>query len=159
MKPITFVSSVIFVQDVAASRHFYETLLGQEVMMDHGPNVAFAGGFAIWQTDHAHQIVFGESPATFQQGGGELYFETRDLDGAWSHLSNLGVEIVHPLREQPWGQRVFRLYDPDGTIVELGEPMAVVVHRFLSTGMSPEEVAERSSMSLDVVRQIAGSVA
>jgi uncharacterized glyoxalase superfamily protein PhnB len=154
---IAFQSSVLFVEDAAASRQFYEVLLGQEVLMDHGPNVAFVGGFAIWQTDHAHQITFGESPAELGQGSCELYFETENLDAAWARLSESDVKVVHPLREQPWGQRVFRLYDPDGYIVELGEPMPVVVQRFLSEGFSTEEVAERTSMPLGVVQQISGS--
>jgi hypothetical protein len=31
------------------------------------------------------------------------------------------VEYVHPLREQPWRQRVVRFYDPDHHIIEVGE--------------------------------------
>ena len=54
-----FQSSVIFVQDILASRQFYEGLLGQKVLMDHGPNVGDVGGFALWQAEHAHQIIFG----------------------------------------------------------------------------------------------------
>jgi hypothetical protein len=66
--------------------------------------------------------------------------------------------LLHPLREQPWGQRVFRCFDPDGHIVEVGEPMPVVIGRYLSQGMSVEEATERTSMPLDIVRQIASSV-
>jgi hypothetical protein len=61
------------------------------------------------------------------------------------------------LREQPWGQRVFRVYDPDGHIVEIGEPMPVVIQRFLAQGMSAEEAAERTSMPLEIVQKIAES--
>ena len=35
------------------------------------------------------------------------------------------ARIVHPIRTEPWGQRVFRLLDPDGHIVEVGEPQAL----------------------------------
>lgn len=38
---IKLVSSVLFVKDIQASRHFYETVLAQKVLMDHGPNVGF----------------------------------------------------------------------------------------------------------------------
>jgi catechol 2,3-dioxygenase-like lactoylglutathione lyase family enzyme len=157
---IEFQSSVIFVRDIEASRHFYEYLLHQTVLMDHGPNVGFVGGFAIWQMDHAHQTIFERPSSEMDQLGCancELYFETDDLDAIQGRLSGAGVPFVHPLREQPWGQRVFRVYDPDGHIVELGEPMPVVVMRFLSQGMPVEEVAERTSMPLDIVRQLAQS--
>jgi hypothetical protein len=73
-------------------------------------------------------------------------------------MTDAGVQFVHPLREHPWGQRVFRLYDPDGHIVELGEPMPVVIQRFLVQHMSAEEIAQRTSMPLEIVQQIAQSV-
>lgn len=155
---IKFQSSVIFVKDVEASRRFYEELLGQEVLMDHGPNVGFVGGFAIWQADHADQMIFRRPSSERGQlgrGNCELYFEADDLDAVWARLSEAGVQVVHPLREQPWGQRVFHLYDPDGHIVEFGEPMPVVIQRFLAQGMSAEEVAQRTSMSPEIVQQIA----
>ena len=154
---VKFESAVIFVRDVGASRGFYEGLLGQEVMMDYGPNVVFKGGFAIWEVEHASQIVFGQPPEEEGRLGRdnlELYFETEDLDAAWTKLSNAGVEVVHPLREQPWGQRVLRVYDPDGHVVELGEPIPVFVHRFLDQEMAAEAVAERTSLPVEVVREI-----
>ena len=154
---ITFQSSVIFVKDIKASRHFYEDLLGQEVLMDFGPNVGFVGGFAIWQVDHAYEMIFGKpSDETSQLGRGnlEVYFETDDLDAAWARLSGADVEFVHPLREHPWGQRGFRSCDPDGHIVELAEPMPAVIRRFLAQGMSAEEIAKRTFMPVEVVQQI-----
>jgi hypothetical protein len=120
--------------------------------------VGFVGGFAIWQVDHAYQIMFERPPGEVGQLGREnceLYFEADDLDAVWARLSEAGLQLVHPLREQPWGQRVFRLYDPDGHIVELGEPMPVVILRFLAQGMSAKEVAGRTSMPVEVVQQIA----
>ena len=155
---IKFQSSVIFVKDIEASRHFYEGLLGQKVEMDFGPNVRFVGGFSIWQVDHACQIIFERALGEMGLLGREnceLYFEADDLDTPHMRLSDVGVQFAHPLREQPWGQRVFRVYDPDGHIVELGEPMTVVIQRFLARGMSAEEAAERTSMPLEIVQQVA----
>jgi hypothetical protein len=68
------------------------------------------------------------------------------------------VAVVHPLREQPWGQRVLRVYDPDGHIVEVGEPMPAVIMRFLAEGLSPEAIAQRTAMPLDIVQQVASTV-
>ena len=155
---VEFKSSVLFVRDIETSRQFYQDLLGQAVSVDHGPNVEFAGGFAMWQVDHAYRTIFGRPADGAERLGRrnvELYFEPDDLDAAWKRLSDAGVPVVHAICEQPWGQRVFRVYDPDGHIVELGEPMRVVVLRYLDAGMSEEAVARRTSMPLEVVRQIA----
>ena len=47
----------------------------------------------------------------------ELYFESNDLDSVYLKLKKLEIPFVHDLFEQLWGQRVFRVYDPDGYIV------------------------------------------
>ena len=157
---ITYQSAVVFVKDIQASRNFYEDLLGQEVGFDFGENVSFTGGFAIHDANHISEIMFGRPAKDVDQLGRdnfELYFETGDLDTVLQRLTDANVPLVHPSREQPWGQRVFRCFDPDGHIVEVGEPMPVVIGRFLAQGMSAEEAAERTSMPLDIVRQIASS--
>ena len=56
--------------------------------------------------------------------------------------------------EQPWGQRVFRIYDPDKHMVELGEPMTAVIKRYLNQGMTPIEVAKRMSMPFEIVQTV-----
>jgi len=152
---IAYRSVVIFVQDMGASRHFYEDLMEQELEFDFGANVSYVGGLALWQVDRAHEIVFGAPSGGVGQGELELYFETDDLDAVVKLFEEAGVTFVHPLREQPWGQRVVRVYDPDGHIVEVGEPIPVFVARFLAQGMSVQDAAERTSVPLDVVRRIA----
>ena len=61
------------------------------------------------------------------------------------------MEFVHDLREQPWGQRVARFYDPDGHIIEIGESMESVAVRFFRKGMSVEEISRRTSLPTDFV--------
>jgi len=159
---IQSVSSLIFVQDIARSRQFYEGLLHQRVEMDFGPNVAFAGGLAIPQADHAFEVFFGKPAPERPSWGcdsGELYFETSELEALQGRLVAAGVEFVHEMREQPWAQRVLRVRDPDGHIVEIGEPMPLVIRRLLSGGLSAEETARRCSMPLEVVLQLAAAKA
>ncbi len=45
------------------------------------------------------------------------------LDKIYSSMKDK-ASIIHEIEIQKWGQRVFRFYDPDGHIVELGEPQA-----------------------------------
>jgi uncharacterized glyoxalase superfamily protein PhnB len=50
-----------------------------------------------------------------------LYFEDADLEAAFGRIAG-AVELIHGIRREAWGQRVFRFFDPDGHIVEIGEP-------------------------------------
>jgi catechol 2,3-dioxygenase-like lactoylglutathione lyase family enzyme len=156
MMKIQFQSSVIFVKDIARSRQFYEGLLQQRVAMDHGLNVGFEAGFALWQVEHARETIFGaaDGSGSLGQRNFEIYFETDEVETVCRQVTEAGISFVHPVIEQPWGQRVFRVYDPDGHIVVLGEPMPVVISRFVSQGMSAEAIAQRTSMPLPVVQQI-----
>ena len=158
---VTFQGAVIMVKDVKASRLFYEELLGQKVIVDFGPVVGFEAGFSIWQADHACTILFDKKYDEQQRLGRnnfELCFEDSEIHDIWENVSSRDIKLVHPLKEQQWGQLVFRIYDPDGHIVEIGEPIPVFVARFLSQGMSVEEVANRTSVPKEGVQQIANGL-
>jgi len=155
---LTFQASVIFVQDIVASRRFYEELLGQEVEMDHGASISFKGGLALWQVEHAFQTIYERTPESTEQPGRqehELHFETTDAQATSVRLLEAGVEPVHPVREMPWGKRIFRVRDPDGHIVAIGERMPAVIARLLGQGMSARAVAERTGMPFEIVEQSA----
>ncbi|MBN1963764.1 MAG: VOC family protein [Anaerolineae bacterium] len=154
-----FKSAVIFVKAMDASRQFYEDLLGQEVEMDFGPNVGYRCGLALWQVDHACQTIYQCAPEAAGPLGRdnlELYFEADDLDALWAQLAAADTPVAHPICEQPWAQRVGRVYDPDGHIVEVAEPMTATLRRLLDAGMTAAAVAERTSMPLAAVMQVAG---
>jgi signal transduction histidine kinase len=66
-------------------------------------------------------------------------------------LSAANVKLVHPVREEPWGQRVIRLYDPDGHIIEIGESLEAVARRFHRDGQTAEWIMEKTGMPRDFV--------
>ena len=66
-------------------------------------------------------------------------------------MKKYDVEYVHPIKEHSWGQRVVRIYDPDKHIIEVGENIKVVCKRFLDSGMTPEQVAERMDVPMKFV--------
>ena len=116
---VQFQGAVLFVRDKARSRSFYEGLLEQRVIADYGPVVGFEG-FSIWQVDHADTILFKDQSANegiLGRRNLELCFEDEDIRRIWGKISSAGIELVHPLEEQPWGQLVFRVYDPDHHII------------------------------------------
>lgn len=147
-------SSVLFVKDLAASHCFYADLLEQKVGMVHGEMIGFESGFALRQFDDDSQTIFIQPCVDQQQEGRgtfELYFETETLEAVWNRLEQSGIKIVHPIREQPWGQRVFRVFDPDHHIVAVGEPFAVVPHRYLAQAMDMKDVSTRNFMPLKIL--------
>lgn len=158
---ITFGGPAVFVADMDAARAFYETVLGQQVLFAvENSYTAYASGFSLWQHHSAESLVLGrgaDGPPTPQgRDNFEMYFETEELDDAWERVRAVCAEPLHAVREMPWGQRCFRVRDPDGHIVEVGEPMEMVVRRFLERGMPPQEVAERTMAPLEFVQAMCG---
>jgi predicted enzyme related to lactoylglutathione lyase len=124
---IRHVDTIVFVTDVACSSAFYRDVLGLPVSHHFGTMVQFEHGFAI----HDGPNLLGKTykkPGAFPsepQGHDniDIYFETDDLEAAFRAVAESGAEVIHPIETQEWGQRVFRFHDPDGHIVEIGDPM------------------------------------
>ena len=153
---INYICPLIAVADIKKSRRFYEEVLGQEVEMDHGANMTFKGGFAIHDAAH-YQGLLGETDPIdirVKKNFLELYFESADLERLQEKLNSINAKFLHRIQEQPWGQRVMRFYDPDGYIIEVGEPLEFVVKRFALQGFSREEISQKSSMPLEFVEMV-----
>ena len=151
-----FHSVVLFVADIKKSKQFYNELLGQKIIMDFGRNVGFEGGLAIWERDYAVNMIFGENANNISVGENnvEIYFEYAVLDELFQRITDEKVRVIHPIREQPWGQRAFRIYDPDNHIIEFAEPMSSVVLRFHESGMNLEEIAKKSLMPIEFIKTV-----
>jgi catechol 2,3-dioxygenase-like lactoylglutathione lyase family enzyme len=148
---IKFMGPIILVNDVTHSRTFYETLLGLKVQYDFGVNASFEGGLAIHLKSH-FQGLLGDPlnfPVTQKAHNGDLVFETDELILVSERLQNAGVAFIHPVIEQPWGQRLLRCYDPDGHILEIGETMEETVRRLRLQGWTNEEIREKTGMPPD----------
>ncbi|MDO9325161.1 MAG: VOC family protein, partial [Methanoregula sp.] len=86
----------------------------------------------------------------------EVYFESEKIDEAYASVRSYGAEFVHEIREQPWGQRVFRFHDPDGFVIEIGEPMDALVRRLSREGMTLEEIITKTTLPAEIVQAILG---
>ena len=149
-------SCVLLVEDIEKSKHFYHILLGQQIMMDYGRNVFFKDGFSIWKRDYALTMIFDERARDTTVGANnfEVYFETETLFSLYKRLVKHKVKVIHPIREHPWGQRAFRVYDPDNHIIEFAESMDKVVKRLHSEGLEIEEIHKKSMMPIDHIISI-----
>ncbi|MBN1782999.1 VOC family protein [bacterium] len=151
-----FICPLIAVKDIHISRNFYENMLGQRIKHDFMQNIEFEGGFAIHEAAHFKELLGSgvQVPERQTTHWGELYFETDDPEGMEFELKREGVPFLHGVVEQPWGQRVLRVTDPDGHIVEIGESMESVVLRLHARGMSVQEIGQRTSMPGEFVRKV-----
>ena len=151
-----FHSVVLLVEDIERSKRFYGVVLGQKVVMDFGRNVGYEGGLAIWERDYALNLIFQGKTEGVKVGGNnaEIYFESGDVDALYKRLTVEAVKVIHSIVEQPWGQRVFRVYDPDNHIIEFAESMASVVLRLDKKGFSLEEIAEKSLMPMEFIKMV-----
>lgn len=141
---------MLVVTDINKSLEFYIKVLGLHVIMDFGANKTLTGGLAL-QTLETQNEFIGTDNVSFGSNSSEVYFEEDNFDKFADRLKKYDVEYVHPIKEHSWGQRVVRIYDPDKHIIEVGENIKVVCKRFLDSGMTPEQVAERMDVPMKFV--------
>jgi len=125
-------------------------VFGFHVIMDLGANKTLTGGLVL-QTAEIYKEFIGTSEISFGGNNLEIYFEKDDFDTFAGKLKVCDVEYIHPVKEHSWGQRVVRFYDPDKHIIEVGETMKAVCNRFLDSGMTPEQAAERMDVPVKFV--------
>jgi predicted enzyme related to lactoylglutathione lyase len=99
--------------DPAASRAFYEGVLGLEVAMDLGWITTFASpGNPTAQLSVLQQDASADVQA-------DVSIEVDDVDAAHAAAVRLGCEIVHPLTNEPWGVRRFFVREPTGRVLNI----------------------------------------
>lgn len=121
---IRFVNPIPFVRDIQISKDFYSSILKLGVEEEHDDFVRFETGFAIHEARSLEKTIWGLVSDDITQLGRKnllLYFEHDDIDALFSEVLG-NVELIHPIVMQACGQRVFRFYDPDGHVIEIGEP-------------------------------------
>ena len=144
-----YVCALISVSDIDAAKKFYEDLFGLEVYQDYGKNVAFSCGLAL-QQDFDWLVNLPKEKILSKSNNAEIVFEEQDFDGFLKKLKEyLDIEYLGEVIEHSWGQRVIRFYDLDSHIVEVGEDMKIVIRRFLTSGMTMEEVSEKMDASVE----------
>jgi catechol 2,3-dioxygenase-like lactoylglutathione lyase family enzyme len=111
------------VDDVTASQEFFTTHLGYGVR--HA-----AEGFTALTRDDAFDVVLLARgievlpPEQRDQRAAGLILAFTVASGLGEHQARLrdaGVPITMPLREEPWGERLFQVTDPNGVIVQFVE--------------------------------------
>jgi catechol 2,3-dioxygenase-like lactoylglutathione lyase family enzyme len=155
MTMIRFKGPAAYVADLTRSRAFYEGLLDFAVnrVMKRGETdiaIAYKAGFSIWLASDAYWSIAGDAaaaPKNLGAGNWENAFETADFEIIYERLTKAGASFVHPLRELPWGQRGFRVHDPDGHIIDISETHGALVRRLFKDGRTKDSIAAQVSIS------------
>ncbi|MGV9375734.1 VOC family protein [Nonomuraea sp. NPDC003707] len=111
------------IDDIAASQAFFTTHLGYSVQ-------AAAEGFvSLTRTDAVDIVLLARGTQVLppeqrdQHAAGLILALTlaTGLQDQEKRLRDAGVEITMPLREEPWGERLFQVTDPNGVIIQFVE--------------------------------------
>ncbi|MDF2187002.1 VOC family protein [Paraflavitalea sp. CAU 1676] len=107
---------------LAESKEFYQRVLKFGITFEndfyllmHTPDQQTS--FAFLLPDHpSQQPIF--QPA-FTGKGMFLTIEVEDADAEYRRIKDLGVDIKVPIRDEPWGDRHFSFYDPNGIGIDI----------------------------------------
>jgi lactoylglutathione lyase len=108
---------ILLVADVERSLGFYRDLLGFEVVYcfpsEHEPQF-------VSLTIDGGKLALGATEAEVQSASAAIWVYADDVDDAVAVLREAGVRVTAEPADQPWGERVASVADPDGFTVHIG---------------------------------------
>jgi catechol 2,3-dioxygenase-like lactoylglutathione lyase family enzyme len=118
----------VIAPDPPKSRELYVDALGLPLTAGegseywHSEEIAGSKHFGVWPLSQAAEACFGSPswPAELTVPQASVEFEVEDADAvaaAGEELSQAGFELLHPVRQEPWGQTVVRVLSSEGLIV------------------------------------------
>ena len=120
----TTIFPIITTADLAAALAFYRDLLGATVSYEF-PGPDGEPGYVGLELGDAH-LGIGRDPAASAPPSERFSFwvYAEDCDAAVERLRGAGVRILEEPADQPWGERMARVADPDGNVVIIGQDAA-----------------------------------
>ena len=107
---------ILLVADLPRSLAFYRDLLGFEltyVFPEDEP------GFASLAVEGG-KLALASTDRPVDPSSTAIWVYTDDVDAAFAELEGAGVRVVAPPADQPWGERLASVADPDGYVVHVG---------------------------------------
>ena len=114
------------VEDFDVTVRFYRDTLGLEVEVHHEgyADVAAPGTlhFGIWSREEAAKATFGTPEAAGRIPiGFTIGFEVDEVESAECRLRESGIDVVQPMKTEPWEQVTSRFLTPNGAFCEIAE--------------------------------------
>jgi catechol 2,3-dioxygenase-like lactoylglutathione lyase family enzyme len=125
---VEFLATVaVIAPDPVTSRNLYVETLGLPLQGEgggyyHSEQIAGCKSFGIWPLSQAAQACFGTDqwPAERPVPQVSIEFDVANAAAVVSavrELEQVGYELLHDARGEPWGQTVARLQSPEGAII------------------------------------------
>lgn len=147
-------SVILVVNDVLKSRELYEEVFGLVVDSDFGEfNVGFENGIALYKKT-LFNVLTGNIKIKDKSNSFVLYCEYPNIDEIENKAKEKMLRFVHQIKEQPWAQRVFRVYDYDNHMFEIAEEMKAVFKRLFKNNNTIEEVSKITGYTIEAVHKI-----
>jgi lactoylglutathione lyase len=113
--------AILQVSDLRRSLRFYRDLLGFELTYsfpsEDDPRFVFLeieGG----------KLGLGAADEPVESVSTSIWVYTNDVDVAVGELRAAGARVVADPADQPWGERLASVADPDGYVVHIGAPIS-----------------------------------
>lgn len=145
-----FTCATFIVEDFGVSMNFYVNILNQKLIKNLGDTLIFKGPFTLC-LKKAYEKQVNSNIDLRKNHSAQLYFETKNIVETYRIIKDSKTEILHPLIEQPWGQRVFRVYDPDNHVIEIGETIKSTVLNLHAQKLSIADIAEKASITEEFI--------
>ncbi|MFJ9841911.1 VOC family protein [Kitasatospora sp. NPDC101155] len=120
---ITSTVVTLTVEDVTTSAAFLQRHFGYTEQMSADGFVSLVhpgGGVGVVYLRRGLEVL-PEDQRHRTADGVILAFTVEDIAAEEERLRGEGVTITLPLREEPWGEKLFQVADPNGVVVELVE--------------------------------------
>jgi lactoylglutathione lyase len=106
---------IIYHDDMAVARSFYEDILGLKIR-----EVTYDWFVGYWVSEkHEMTLCISTSPEEKKMWGAAgkgvvIDFVVADVDEVYAHLKSRGVDFIGPPTNKPWGLRTASFLDPAG---------------------------------------------
>jgi predicted enzyme related to lactoylglutathione lyase len=113
---------ILSTTDLSAALRFYRDALGGVVSYQFPPDgePEYVGvDLGSSQVGLAADTGSGDGPMANRWS---LWVYVDDCDACVRRLRDAGTPIVGEPADQPWGERIARVHDPDGNVVIIGSP-------------------------------------
>ena len=123
--PKEIAAMTLFVEDLEATKRFYQEVFGLPVHYEDDDSAVFEFGgtlINLLKTSAAVQLIEPAGVASAEAGARiQLTIQVDDVDAVCTELISRGVELLNGPMDRPWGIRTASFRDPAGHIWEIAK--------------------------------------
>ena len=115
----------LFVEDLEATKQFYQEIFGLPVVFEDDDSAVFKFGNTLvnlLKTTAAGELIEPAAVASREAGSRFVFtIDVDDVDAMCAELTARGVELLNGPMDRPWGIRTASFRDPGGHIWEIAK--------------------------------------